>query len=83
MCDCIDETNALLRPSNGYLVTAFVMKPVLHRRIILDVDRLESRGPKPRALTASFCPLCGEAYPKVGVVPDPAEPPEAAVAPGV
>ena len=67
MCNCIDAANSRLLALAVRLQTSQPISrslDLLPPRALLRVERI-SQGRKPLPeLTASFCPFCGEKYPK-------------------
>jgi hypothetical protein len=61
-CDCIARVNAKLAAFNGVLETNLLANPP---RVVISLCKRETHNrQKPPIMEASFCPFCGNAYPK-------------------
>lgn len=61
MCDCIKTTNALLADHNARITLSMIGDQ--HPFILTEKVNEKQRGKAP-LLMASYCPFCGEKYPK-------------------
>ena len=65
MCECVKTINEKLKPLNGRLAYGFTINCELSKMevsdIIIETEKINSRGKKPPIVLASFCPFCGEA----------------------
>lgn len=64
MCNCIKEVNSQLAEHNGKLAIAFGLTAdmaSMKMRLMIATEKVDKTKRKPvPALTASFCPFCGE-----------------------
>lgn len=67
MCTCHADVNAKLKPLNGRLATGFTYrdgdgetKPCMDITLLMQVEKIVSRGRKPPLVLPTFCPFCGE-----------------------
>lgn len=60
MCDCIQQTNNMLKEHNVRLVSTMFSKPEV---VVVETAKIDTkkRG-RPPVMLASFCPFCGEEY---------------------
>ena len=66
MCNCMNEIDAQLAPTNTRIEKVITFRPSgLRLRIATEVIE-KKRGARPVTLFASFCPFCGEAIAKEG-----------------
>lgn len=66
MCNCATEINAELAQRNGRLVNGFSLGKgeMEFFPVMIEVEKMNTRGKKPPRVLASFCPFCGEKYRK-------------------
>ena len=65
MCDCLKQVNEGLVAHNGKVSTGFQITADMgiKMRILIATEKLDKAKRKPvPALTASFCPFCGEKF---------------------
>lgn len=61
MCTCHSDIDAKLAPLNGRLATGFTATDhALGLTMLLQVEKINSRGKKPPQVLPTFCPFCGE-----------------------
>ena len=63
MCDCVIKVNEALKASNGRLAIGIGITPGLGvvSRLLLSIEKADkSNRKKPPAVSASFCPFCGD-----------------------
>ena len=63
MCDCVRLVNAQLLQSNGRLAIGLGITPGLGvvSRLLLNIEKADKGNrKKPPAVSASFCPFCGD-----------------------
>lgn len=60
MCDCIQQTNEMLKEHNIRLVSTMFAKPEV---VVIQTEKIDSkkRG-RPPVMLASYCPFCGEKH---------------------
>jgi hypothetical protein len=61
VCDCNKRMNEALKEYNTMLVTNLIGPP--HALVLTDKIDSKKRG-KPMMMFASYCPFCGEKYPR-------------------
>ena len=65
MCTCHADMDEKLEPFNGRLATAFRIRPqsdgpMMRECLMIQVEKINSRGKKPPLAIPTFCPFCGE-----------------------
>lgn len=65
MCRCHAEMDEKLEPLNGRLATAFAIRSreagaTMREHLMVQVEKINSRGKKPPLAIPTFCPFCGE-----------------------
>lgn len=70
MCTCMTKVNESLKEHNTRLATSFVITKDLRGMDclpLLQVAKIETRSRKrPMNVIPTFCPFCGEKYPRTG-----------------
>jgi hypothetical protein len=67
MCNCIEDMNGKLAELNGKLslTIGFSFDGSPSRAYpTIDVEKINKRGKKPPIALPSYCPFCGERYPR-------------------
>lgn len=64
-CGCLDKVNEALKARNTAVVPAFTMNFHTNEQgeaVMLEVEKINPRGPKVCKVETNFCPWCGVSY---------------------